>query len=205
MRLFISNLLFTMGLLLLSASTASAISLYLHSPITTIGLGDTVTVELLMDTEGETQVTSVFTSVGNDNSLALSFTSGTSPGQILFNTSTFEGVARVSNPVDGVPGDAAGRIRAANFATATPTGSGVASAKQLLATLIFTGTQVGDAILAPLAIVGSDEVTVATVSVTGQVSLGEPLSITVIPEPGTALLMGLGLAGLTAAGRRRMA
>jgi len=206
MRLFISNLLFTMGLLLLSASTASAISLSLANPsATTITLGETVTVDLLLDTEGETQITSVFTSVGNDNSFALSFTSGVSPGQILFNTVSFEGVARVSNPVDGVPGDAAGRIRAASFATATVTGSGIASANQLLATLTFTGTEVGFANLVALAIVGSDEVTVATLSVTGDVGLGESIGINVIPEPGTALLMGLGLAGLTAAGRRRIA
>ena len=29
-----------------------------------------------------------------------------------------------------------------------------------------------------------------------------PLTINVVPEPGTALLMGLGLAGLAAAGRK---
>ena len=208
MRLFILNLLFTTGLLLLGASTASALSISLSATTpTTILIGETVTVKLYLDTGSETMVTSVFTSVGNDNPSALSFTSGTSPGQILFNTSSFEGVARVSQPTTGVAGDAAGRVRAANFATATPTGSGVSSANQLLATLIFTGDAAGSIDLAPLLVTSGnlDEFTVAHASVAGSVSLGGPVTITVIPEPGTALLMGLGLAGLAAAGRRRIA
>jgi hypothetical protein len=208
MRLFILNLLFTTGLLLLGASTASALSISLSATTpTTILIGETVTVKLYLDTGVETQVTSVFTSVGNDNPSALSFTSGTSPGAILMNMSTFEGVPRVSQPTTGVAGDAAGRVRAASFATATPTGSGVSSANQLLATLIFTGDAAGSIDLAPLLVTSGnpDEFTVATVSVAGSVSLGGPVTITVIPEPGTALLMGLGLAGLAAAGRRRIA
>lgn len=36
----------------------------------------------------------------------------------------------------------------------------------------------------------------------GPPSFGPNLTVTVVPEPGTALLMGLGLAGLAAAGRR---
>jgi hypothetical protein len=209
MRLFILNLLFTTGLLLLGASTASALSISLSATTpTTILIGETVTVKLYLDTGVETQVTSVFTSVGNDNPSALSFTSGTSPGAILMNMSTFEGVPRVSQPTTGVAGDAAGRVRAANFATATPTGSGVSSANQLLATLIFTGDAAGSIDLAPLLVTSGsnlDEFTVAHASVAGSVSLGGPVTITVIPEPGTALLMGLGLAGLAAAGRRRIA
>ncbi len=52
--------------------------------------------------------------------------------------------------------------------------------------------------LSPLIVAGSDEVTVAQVSVAGTVSLGGPVFINMIPEPGTALLMGLGLVGLAA-------
>jgi len=43
---------------------------------------------------------------------------------------------------------------------------------------------------------GSDEVTVDQVDVTGSVSLGAGSTIAVVPEPGTALLVGLGLATL---------
>ncbi|MBW1883823.1 MAG: PEP-CTERM sorting domain-containing protein [Deltaproteobacteria bacterium] len=205
MRLFIVDLLIA-GLLLFSASSASALALSLVAMTgTTLNIGENVTMELRLDTEGETNLTSLFASVGNDNPGTFPFVSGTSPGQILFNTSTFEGVARVSQPVADVPGDAPGRVRAASFATSNPTGSGVSSANQLLATLTFIATGLGVANIVPLLIVGSDEVTVNQISVTGSVRIAGPVSITVIPEPSTALLMGLGLAGLAGAGRCRTA
>jgi len=207
MRLFVVKLLMV-GLLLFSASSASAIALSLHatSPIS-VTIGETVTMELRLDTEGETNITSVFASVSNSGPAAFSFTSGTSPAQILFNASIVEGVFRVSQPVDGVPGDAPGRVRAANFATSNPTGSGISSANQLLAKLTFTPDAAGLAYLSPLLIVGSDEVTVNQIDVTSSVRISSsPVRLdTAVPEPSTALLMGLGLAGLAGAGRCRTA
>lgn len=207
MRLFIVNLVVA-GLLFFGAASASAISLSLNalSP-TTINVGETVTIEMRMDTEGETQITSVFTSMSNSNPGALEFTSGTSLGQILFNPSTYQGLGKVGEPQDGVTGDAPGRVRVASYATASPTGSGRANANQLLGTIVFTATAGGTVDIAALLELGTnpDEITVATVSVTGAVGIGAPITITVIPEPGTALLMGLGLVGLAGAGRRRTA
>jgi hypothetical protein len=55
--------------------------------------------------------------------------------------------------------------------------------------------------LSPLLVVGDDEVTVSQLSVTSSVSTIPGPSVAVLPEPGTALLMGLGLLGLGVIGR----
>ena len=182
-------------------ASASAIAISLGAPSggTTLNVGDTFTIQLNLDTQGETQITSLFASVFADPSI-FTFVSGTSPGQILFNFSSFEGVARVSQPfVLGT--DPAGSVRAASFATANPAGSGQASPSQLLATLTFQATGAGTASIQSLAQPG-DDITVAGVSQVGSVSFGSSAAITVVPEPGTALLMSLGLLGLAASGRR---
>ena len=116
---------------------------------------------------------------------------------ILFNTSTFEGVARVSQPVDGVFGDDEGRVRAANFATATPAGSGVSSANQSVATLTFKAVGNGTVSIQALVVLGSDEVTVATVSVTDLVTT-EDSDVITVPELNSAALAlaALGTIGL---------
>jgi hypothetical protein len=88
------------------------------------------------------------------------FVGGTSPGNILFNFSTYTGLQRTSNPVNGIPGDDAGRVRAANFVTSNPTGSGIARSNQLLATLAFVAVDAGIARITPLLVDGDDEITV---------------------------------------------
>ena len=50
----------TVGLLLLSASSASAIAIFFDPPILAFPLlGETFTIDLRLDTEGETNITSV--------------------------------------------------------------------------------------------------------------------------------------------------
>jgi hypothetical protein len=207
MRLFIVNLVVA-GLLFFGAASASAISLSVSALTpTTINVGETVTIEMRMDTEAETQITSVFTSMSNSNPGALEYTSGTSPNAILLNFSTYANLGKVGEPQDGVSGDAPGRVRVASYATSNPDGSGRASANQLLGTIIYTATSAGTIDISALLELGvnPDEITVSQVSVTGSVSIGPAVTITVVPEPGTAILMGLGLAGLAGAGRRRTA
>jgi len=77
------------GPLLFSATTASAITLYMSAPSSTVlGIGETFTVQLRVDTEGETHITSIFASVQVSNASIIDFVGGTSPGTILFNFST---------------------------------------------------------------------------------------------------------------------
>ncbi len=179
------------------ATQASALHLFFDAPsATNLEIDDEVTITYRLDTEGETQLTSLFVSTFVDP-LVLEFVSGTSPGQILFNTSTFEGVARVSQPVDGVFGDDEGRVRAANFATATAAGSGVSSANQSVATLTFKAVGNGTVSIQALVVLGSDEVTVATVSVTDLVTT-EDSDVITVPELNSAALAlaALGTIGL---------
>jgi hypothetical protein len=188
---------------LVVSSTASAIMLFMSPPTaTSLALGDTFTIELRMATEGETHITSVFASVIVENPNVLAFVGGTSPGAILFNFSTYEGLVRATQPVDGVPGDAPGRIRAASFASLVGMGTGISSPNELLATLTFQVIGAGFSSISPLLIVGSDEITVARLSVTGSVTVVPGPTVGWVPEPGTGLLVGLGLAGLGITRRR---
>lgn len=199
MRLMMINLL-TVGLMLFSAASASAINIFLNPPTPTgpLNPGDQFSIDLILDTEGETEITSVFVSVQVDPTV-LSFVGGTSPGQILFNFGTFSGIGRVSEPFT-LASDPDGLVRAASFAALSP--SGQAESAQLLATLTFEAVGAGTSAISGL-IAQGDDVTVSGASVAGSVTFGPGQTMEVVPEPGTALLMGLGLAGLTAAGRRK--
>jgi hypothetical protein len=211
MRILLVNVV-TIGLMLAGATSASAISFFFDAPSTNgpLNAGEQFTINYRMDTEGETGITSVFTSTFLDPAL-FTFVSGSSPGSILFSFATFSGIGKLVDPyVDG--GDAPGTVRSGGFGALSP--SGVASANQLLATLTFEANEVigdGNAVGAVLGglIAPGDDVTVNTISVAGDLGPGNFASSqviqvnTVVPEPTTALLMGLGLAGLATAGRRK--
>jgi len=158
------------------------------------GLGDQITVDLRLDTEGETDLELVAVSVQVDPNV-LSFAGGTSPAQILFDPDTLLGLGRFSQP-SVVPFDPEGTVRAASFGAAQP--SGVASSDPLLATLTFDVVGVGLPTMSAFFAQG-DDLIVNGVSVKDSVTLG---SLVLTPEPGAALLLGLGLAGLAASRRR---
>ena len=202
MRLFTINTL-SVALLLFGASSASAVQVFLGTPSkTSIVVGETFSIQFRLNTEGATDVTSVFTSIFADPAV-LGFDHGASPLNILYNSSNFEALSRVSQPVAVVdPLDPApiGGVHAANFATPTPTGSGVASANTLLANVFFIGVAPGSTVISAAALSG-DTITRSALAVSYSTGPDSAL-ITVVPEPGTALLMGLGLAGLGLAGRR---
>jgi hypothetical protein len=181
------------------ASQATAIEVFLGTPSkTTVAIGETFTIQYFLNTEGETQITSVFTSVYADPTI-FQFVSGASPLNILYNSMTFEALSRVSQPVAVVdPADPApvGAVHAANFATPTPTGSGVAGTNVVLANLTFMAIGNGVASIEATPVSG-DEVTVATASVIGSVTSADSVPITV-PEPGAAALslVAIGTVGL---------
>jgi hypothetical protein len=189
------------------ASQASALELFFGTPsATSIAIDETFTITYMLDTEGETQITSVFTSVDADPAiLGWANGDGVSPNTILFNFDTYAGLSLVSQPVTDVPGDPPGRIRAANFVTADPAGTGSSGplAGTVLSTLTFTGVGNGSTAIQAVAIVGEDEVTVAQISVTGSVVLNDSVTITV-PEP-TAGILSMVAIGTVAFIRRRQA
>jgi hypothetical protein len=186
------------------ASQASAIHVFVANPsATTLNIGDTFSVEYRLDTEGETQMTSIFVSLFGDPSI-FRFEKDLSSAQnaILVNLSTFANLGLAVGPTTD-PGDPPGQVRAANFVTSNPAGSGVSNANQLMATVVFTAVGNGVAPIQALVEVGSDEVTVAQVSVTGSVTSSDSVDITV-PEPGAAALTMVAI-GTVALIRRRTA
>lgn len=158
------------------------------------GIGDQITLDLRLDTEGETDLELVAVSVQVDPNV-LSFAGGTAPAQILFDPDTLLGLARLSQPSVSAF-DPRGAVRAASFGAAQP--SGVASSDQLLATLTFDVVGVGSPTMSAFFGQGDDMI-VNGLSVKDSVTLG---SLVITPEPGAALLLGLGLAGLTVSRRR---
>lgn len=182
------------------ATSASAILFFFAAPSSTNpAIGEQITVELRMDTELETQIGSVFVSTFVDDAV-LSFVSGTSPGNILFNFSTFVGIAKITDPfVLGT--DPLGNVRAASFAALTP--PGVASDDQLLATLTFDVVGEGAVNVVALIELG-DDVTVDGVSQIGLLGFIPSDTITV-PEPASMLLSLSALGMVWMVRRRRVA
>ena len=90
MRLFLTTAV-TVGLMLFSAASASAIAISLGAPSggTTLNVGDTFTITLNLDTQGETQVTTVFASVFADNGSMYEYDE-TGDSQFAFQVSTSE-------------------------------------------------------------------------------------------------------------------
>jgi len=197
MRLFFSAIV-TAGLVLFGAATASAVSLTFVNPQPGLVLnpGDSFSIQMNLDTEGQSGFTSVFASVGSTNPSVLQFDNGQAPPTIL--ASAYYSLSRVSNAFV-LPSDPAGQIRAISYAGLDPTT--VSTANQLVGRLNFTASGPGTTTLS-LFIAPGDDVTINGVSIIDQVT-GGSIEVTVVPEPGTALLMGLGLVGLAAAGRRK--
>ena len=183
MKRIASTGLVVLASVLLLASHASAVAIFFDAPSTTmLSVGQQVTIDVKLDTEGETQMTSVFVSVEVDPAV-LEFVEGTSPGAILFNASTFESLSRASQPFVLVT-DPDGAVRAVSFAGLE--GTGIASADQQLASLTFEAVGVGSVAIDSL-IQQGDDVTVSGVSIKDDVVLGSSSTITV-PEPASVLM-----------------
>lgn len=182
-----------------SATQAHAIAVFFEPASVNyfdFGFGDQITVDLRLDTEGETGLEFVAVSVLVDPNV-LSFASGTSPGQILLDSDTLLGLGRISQPSVNPFGDPSGTVQAGAFGAVQP--SGVASSDQLLATLTFDFVGAGRPNMSAVFATG-DAMIVNGVTVNDSVTLG---SLVITPEPATGLLMGLGLAGLAASRQRR--
>ncbi len=217
MRIFISKLLVAGALFFFSASSASALAISLGGLGGTVTSRDTVSVTVTIDTEALTGITLLSVGVLFDDT-KLSFNEAASANVISYALfSTKGGFLGASSLCGGYPspgglysntGNCELRVNTTNQVNvdyvSTSLGAGTAATGSWLATtLVFNvlGGSGGTAAIslttsAPgntIALAGGAQGT-ATLSGAGVVN---------IPEPTTALLIGLGLAGLGVAGRRR--
>ncbi len=223
MRTFICNLLAT-ALLVFSASSASALAISLGGASGSAATGTQVSVTVSIDAEGTTGIVTL--SVGvlfDDAQLAYNIGASSTSSYTLYNT--------VTNPKTGVVGPGtylnaasscggsylsptagAGcalrigttdQINVDFISTGFPTIGTSGGSTGLMATLVFDVIGVSGPAAISLSLSSPGNVIgdanggaiAATTSGSG--------SINIVPEPTTALLVGLGLAGLGIAGRRR--
>ena len=206
MRFLIINLV-TAALLVFSAATASAVTYtVVDNSGGDIAVGDSVVLVLSFDTTDLTDDSDTTLgwgiSIGIDGS-AWNVEPGGSQNELAFATvipsfGTFGGVPLVS-PLPPNNGLDPNIIRAGVWGSATaitpnPWGN------EVLATVTVTAMRAGTFDLTPFFAPGD------SFELNGDANYPANFvgtTITVVPEPGTALLMGLGLAGLAAAGRRQ--
>jgi hypothetical protein len=187
-----------LGSLCLGPNAAQAVSFYFSPPTpAAVSVGETFDVTFRMDTQGETEITTVFISVYANPDL-LQFVSGSSPGMILLDWNTLTGIPVIGQPKRRAD-DPPGVIRATNFSAGGP--SGVASADELLATMTFRALGAGTTrILAGAS--ADDEVWANGAPITPSIELHPSLAIAIVPEPSMAILLGLGIASLSRRARR---
>jgi hypothetical protein len=215
MRILINRLLVTGLLFFFSAASASAITLTLGGAGgQDVTPGGTTSVTLTLDTDATTGITLM--SIGvlfDDTRLSYDQNASSTTSYVLYGGKGGGGYLKASSTCGGYPQTApAGcsiRVGTTNQVNVDyvsvdltngtqNTGSGI-----LLVTLVFN----------VLANPGSAAITLSQVSpgnVIGQpggtsttATLAGSGSVNVVPEPTTALLVGLGLAGLAVAGRRK--
>jgi hypothetical protein len=219
MRLFVSVIattaIFFVASVAGAAATFSATATPSANTILTLVPSDTVTIDITMLSDGSSVFGLGVSAVGYDPAVA-SFASGSIPANVLNAIcvgpgTCFGGLANATTTaaesslnVPGLP-----EVQLFNgVAVVAVTGTGAADQG------VITGVA-GDAqfqIVFTAVAAGTTSITIGANAAYGDEILGTGgvaaaatnavVTLTVIPEPGTALLMGLGLAGLASAGRR---
>ncbi len=204
MRLLIVNL-FALSLLL-AASTAHAVALRVEADATTVNLGDPVTVSVFLEyPTAEVNATGILiltSQVGHDASAV--FQSGSTPDGLYCQGSN------IFNPcINGAPKLSGGGGDAQPISpTATQPGAFLSTSPVLVDTesefvgsITFQMTALGTYDFSTEFGTGQGLFDFSNTNISGTVTLNT-VSVNVIPEPTTALLMGIGLLGLGVAGRR---
>jgi len=217
MRLLTS--VFASVAILVAAASANATVSFIATATTSGGdlnavqIGDTITLNINIRSTG-TPIFGLGAAVEDYRDIA-SFQSGNAVAGYLFEIAipavgAFNGLDNLSQ--GALVENAAGFVQIANSAGLTGrAGTGVSDPglngvigggdAQFRVTLVATaaGTRL-------ISIGGSDDPALGNVAIiaggASEAITNAFISVTVVPEPGTALLMGLGLAGLAAAGRR---
>ena len=210
MRLFTS--LIATAAILFSASTAFASATWSVSAtasggdLNAMAVGDTLTLDIKLETSASLELIAIAGSVNNYDASVVSVDTGASTvaSQLLFEiiiptVGSFNGITNLESGVSDTsvqgPGQEDTFLSVLGTAGAGGDGTAEAAQFQIVYNVIGAGTttlRVGTFANYADAFSGASDNTVTNTGVT----------ITVVPEPGTALLMGLGLAGLAAAGRR---
>ena len=228
MRTFTVNILVA-AMLVFSAASASAISFTLTGANgQSVNPGDTVTVQVTMDTEATTGITVMSVGVLFDASRLsynVGLSSATSYG--LYTSGKNNNFIKAAVTCGGYPGGAggtlgnpgcaltsAGQVNLDYVSTDLTTGTqspqnttaGATFVNAVLAELVFNVIDPAVAGFASIALTDSAPGNVigqpGGASTTATLNNGAG-GVNVIPEPTTALLVGLGLAGLGIAGRRK--
>jgi hypothetical protein len=216
MRFFITNLLAT-AMIVFAAGSASAISLTLAGANgQTVQVGGQVTITVSLDTEGTAGITLLSAAVLFDNgSVAYNSAASSTTGYILYQAGKAGGpyMNAAADPPQiryGTQNQVNVDFTSTNLELGTGPSEGYSSASPatlvpggLLATLVFDVVALGDGNAEfALSISSPGNVIGLAGGATGTATLNGAGSV-VVPEPTTAILVGLGLAGLGFAGRRR--
>lgn len=205
MRLFNSFLVALTALL--AAGSASALVSVSHTATTatSIAVGETVTIQVRVSWDGSGQLLGVFSSTAAADSSVLAGESAVN-GANLYRGSLFAftdpdtgdatslgrfGQGQLRQAVDPV-----GVVRSIQYGSLSPILPGGAAANVLVTTITFRAVGAG------VTTIGTFLAPADTGAQGDTFDGGASIQVTVVPEPGTALLMGLGLAGLGLAGRR---
>jgi hypothetical protein len=203
MRLF--KTLFIAAIAVFVATTASALITVTHTNDAAgpLNIGDTFVVDITVGYDGNPAgLTGIFTSAGWDPA-ELSLVGTTGPAQpfaIFFGGGGFLG--KVVDGGQSFPGDTPGTTRAVQY-QAGPGQSGGAGADTLILSLVFQVVGAGDGTANVDVVFNNGDGIFVNAADTDPSNLQlTGTSVALVPEPGTALLMSLGLAGLASAGRR---
>ena len=189
-----------------ASSTWTVVATASGGDLNAMTIGDTLTLEVKLETSAPGEMIATAGSVNNYDTGVVSVNAGASTvaANLLFafiipGTGSFNGVANLESGVadTSVQGPGQEDTFLSILGTAGAGGDGTAEAAQfqIVYNVIGAGTttlRIGTFADYADAFSGASDNVVNNAAVT----------ITVVPEPGTALLMGLGLAGLAAAGRR---
>ena len=198
MRLF-TSLLVTLTAILAAGSSSALVTINHASSAngTSLNVGDTFTVTVNVVWDGEPGLNGIFSSTGYDASVLSLESAKFGTGSLAFRGSLFAGVDPNSTPTSlarfggqdlRFASDPLSVIRTIQYGSLDaidPSGAG----NQLVTTLTFRALAPGTSGIAYVQAIAD------TGAQGNPTAIGTNVAVTVIPEPGTALLMGLGLAG----------